>query len=460
MSDNKNLGGGEMQEESTELDLRQRLAEEITILRIEGSLFCFDPREARRRSGKLTRTLMHADGVERPVAIEIHPTYGQPSVLAYKIVQAVFVKITEQGYPYTNVATFSQRELARLVGRDSWGGRDSQQLYHAMMQLQRTGITCYVQNKDSKEHLEFNFYFLNETLFSKRENSIRSCMVKVADPIVSSLNRRHLAFFNLQKLNTLDTIGMVLYKRIFFHFSNLYQPSTGRTTLVYEKDYAAVCTEWLGGLKPEKYASRVMQQLGKHFEGLKATKLIRRYEVKARADGKGLKLVFHPGEGFFGDYLEYYVGEQKKRKEKQREALSVRHVQKPFELVAYFHERMGRPGNTFAEKELAQASDMLERLSEADVREFIDYAVAEARTTKYAMQWFGALIRYLPRWEAERSTIKARNERQAAIEGCALCDSAGYIQVKDPSGAFRATPCPHDHAKITELEEHTGLRWV
>jgi hypothetical protein len=45
-----------MHEESFELELKQRLAEEITILRIEGTLFCFDPREARRRDGMITRT--------------------------------------------------------------------------------------------------------------------------------------------------------------------------------------------------------------------------------------------------------------------------------------------------------------------------------------------------------------------------------------------------------------------
>src|SRR3712207_8147524 len=58
-----------------------------------------------------------ADGVERPVSIEIHPTYGQPSILAYKIVQAIFLKMTEIGEPYPNVIAFTQRELARLVGR-------------------------------------------------------------------------------------------------------------------------------------------------------------------------------------------------------------------------------------------------------------------------------------------------------------------------------------------------------
>jgi hypothetical protein len=193
---------------------------------------------------------------------------------------------------------------------------------------------------------------------------------------------------------------------------------------------------------------------------LKATGLISRYEIKTRAGGKGMKIVFYAGDGFFADYGDYYIGQQQKRKESSHETLSVRHIQKPFELVVYFHERMGHPGNTFAEKELAQASDLLERFSEADVRQFIDYAVAEARTTKYAMQWFGAVLRYLPRWEAERSTIKARNERQAAISACPHCDSTGYISVKDKHGAFRAITCPHDAAKITDFEEKTGLRFV
>src|SRR3954449_12596988 len=200
MGDNNNMGEERMHDESTGLELKQRLAEEITILRIEGTLFCFDPREARRRDGTITRVLKHADGQERPVTVDIHPRYGQPSVLAYKIVQAIFLKMTEEGYPYSNTVTFSQRELARLSGRDAWGGSTSQQLYHAMMQLQTTRIVCSIQNKETKEHLEVNFYFLPETWFSKRDGSIKACMVKVADPIVQSLNRRHIAFFDLQKL--------------------------------------------------------------------------------------------------------------------------------------------------------------------------------------------------------------------------------------------------------------------
>ena len=204
-------------------------------------------------------------------------------------------------------------------------------------------------------------------------------MIKIADPIVDSLNRRHVAFFDLQKLNTLETIGMVFYKRVFFHLSNIYGPNKARSALTYEKDYEDICAEWLGGLKAEKYVSRVKQQLGKHLEAIKATRLIKRYEIKSRADGKGLKIVFYAGDGFFADYLEFYISHQQPEATLPRGCGFVRHVQKPFELVGYFHERMGRQGNTFLEKETAQASQLLELLSEADVRSLIDYAVADAR---------------------------------------------------------------------------------
>src|SRR5215212_10048098 len=297
---------GEMHEESTELDLRLRLAEEITILRIEGSLFCFDPREARRRTGKLTRTLMHADGVARPVSLEIHPTYGQPSVLAYKVVQAIFLKMTEAGEPYSNVVAFTQRELARLVGR-AWSGVTSQQLYHAMMQLQKTGISCSIHNKENKEHLKVNFSFLTTTLFSSKNDAISECVVQVHDAIVASLNRNHAIWLNYDRLRTLDTIGMVFYKRLFFHFSNNYHTNIARSTFKFEKDYEDICREWLGGLKPEKYKSRIEKQLGKYLESVQRTELINRFQIVARIGGKGFKLVFYPGDGFYQDYAEFYL---------------------------------------------------------------------------------------------------------------------------------------------------------
>src|SRR5215207_1879621 len=97
-------------------ELDRRLVEEINILKLEGSLFCFDPKEAKRRGGKLTL----ADTRKNPVTVEIHPNYGQPSVLAYKVLQAIFLKVAETGCSisedgrclYADTVSSSARELS------------------------------------------------------------------------------------------------------------------------------------------------------------------------------------------------------------------------------------------------------------------------------------------------------------------------------------------------------------
>jgi hypothetical protein len=278
--------------------------------------------------------------------------------------------------------------------------------------------------------------------------------------IAQSVNKRHIAFFNLHRLNTLDAVGVVLYKRIFFHLSNLYHPQKGKERLSFEKDYEDICAEWLGGLKPEKYRSKILQnQLGRHLDALKKTQLIRKYDVCRKADGSGFKIVFHPGDGFFDDYEEYYLRLQQPRL-RFKEAHSVRLIQKPLELVAYFHEKVGHSGNTFSEKDTAQASKLLETYSESDVRDLIDFALDHARSTKFQMQHFGAVLTYLDRWAALLAARVAQSKRRQEIEACVICDESGYIQVKDRSGAFRAAPCPHNAAKLTEFEERTGLRRV
>src|SRR5215208_6025345 len=130
-NDNEKTMTEENGEDLAPLVLDQRLKQEINILKLEGSLFCFDPKEAKRRRGKLTLS----DARKRPVTVDINPNYGQPSVLAYKVLQAIFLKIAETGCSleeddrclYNDSVSFSARELALITGR-SWGGRTSRQL--------------------------------------------------------------------------------------------------------------------------------------------------------------------------------------------------------------------------------------------------------------------------------------------------------------------------------------------
>jgi len=426
MSENNNTQEGSMNE--TTARTLERLREEITILRIEGTLFCFDPAEAKQRRGIITNMLRDSDGTERPVSVHIHPDFGQPSVLAYKIAQTIFLKMTEAGDPYPNVIGFTQRELARLVGR-TWSGVTSRQLYTAMMQLQNSRIICSVHNKETKEYFEVSFNFLVTTMFSSKDKSINECVVQMHDAIVASLNRNHAIWLNYDRLRTLDTIGMVLYKRLFFHLSNTYQTNTRRSTFKFEKDYEDICREWLGGLKPERYKSRIEKQLGRYLDSVKATGLLSRYQIAERVRGSGYKIVFYPVEAFYQDYIDFYV---RSPREKRTDTLPSSDPQ-PLQLVAYFHQLMGHPHNNFAAKEREQAAEIIKLYGFKEGKEFVEHVVKEAATTSYKMKFFGALL---------AESYRASYEVQRTKANCPICHGRGWIEISDRSGV-RVMQCTH-----------------
>jgi hypothetical protein len=373
----------------------ERLLEETNILRLEGRLFCFDPRKARRRRGVLT----FKDGSpERQVAIELHPSYGQPSVLAYRILQAIFKKITDGGTPTSGTVSFSQREIARLAGRQSFGGTQSKQLFHALMQLHRTGISAALVDRGTKEWHRVDFVLITKLLTSGRGSQVSACVVTLEPKIIESLNSRHWACFNWERMRELEPIGMALYKRLFRHFSNLHQSTRTPAALRFEKDYDAILAEWLGGLKPERYASRIEQQLGAHLDGVVATGLLRRWQIAKKADGTGLKITFYPGKGFFNDYDQFYRSPLAPPVRAARDS-NFRAVQQPHELVAYFHERRGHEPGMFHAREIAFASGLLARYSYDDVRDFIDFAIEEAHRTHFEMRFLTAIKQYLPAWQ-------------------------------------------------------------
>ena len=442
-------------------ELERRLMEEINILRLEGSLFCFDPKEAKRRRGMLTL----AGARKQPVSIKVDADYGQPSVLAYKVLQAIFLKLADDGCEltedgkchYSDTVTFSTRELASLVGRSWSGSNASRQLHQAIMQLRSTRVNASLYEKETDEWMVVNFEVLISAYFAGRGEKINRCAVQLHPKITASLNRRHVAFFNLHRLNTLDTLGLVLYKRVFFHLSNLMHESKRRSDLKLRKDYATICKEWLGGLKPLPHKSQIIRdQLGRHLEALKATGLIRRASVDKNAAEDGFNVTFYPGQGFFEDYQHYYIDAQKPRL-RSITASELNGV-KALELVAYFHRQFGRRERTrFEEHETAYADDLLATHTEADIRDLIEYAAAEALKTKYEPLFFGSLKGYVDAWSAIASRRKERERRDAIVSSCPHCGSAGVVELREVStGRLFVHPCPHSLEQITKIED--GLK--
>src|SRR4051812_48036317 len=132
----------------------ERLFNEANLLRLEGRLFCFDPKEASRRAGTaqtFEEKVRLEETVKQPLVIKPDPEFGYPSPLAYKVLQAISKKLTEEGFPVPDSVSFTQRELAKLIGRMTFGGSASSQLYRAVMQLHTARIQCSFYDKKTDQ---------------------------------------------------------------------------------------------------------------------------------------------------------------------------------------------------------------------------------------------------------------------------------------------------------------------
>ncbi len=325
------------------------LIEELQIVRLEGRYFCFDRHEAKNRAG----VLQYRDG-NRGMVIEVSPRYGHPSILAYKVLQAVFRKVTLEGKPYPDMVSFSYRELSRMAGRDVFGGRDSQQLYEAIRQLEDTKIELFLYDDSGNVFRSFRFNLIISSGFIgsgevTSPTRIKAAALTLHPVIMDSMRRGHFAIFNWQRLESMEPLSAALYKRLYLHFSNLYKNHYDRHSLKFEKDYETLCQEWLGGLKPERYKSRITQQLGKHLALLCESGLVRFATIEEKSGGNGFKLVFRPGNSFYQDYEAFYQG-NKARVLQFQHADDNSNIKGPIESVAAFYKRLHKGSSQKTEK--------------------------------------------------------------------------------------------------------------
>jgi hypothetical protein len=213
---------------------------------------------------------------------------------------------------------------------------------------------------------------------------------------------------------------VALFKRLFFHFSNLY--SLKRTkNFTYTKSYASVCTTWLGGLKVLPYKSVILKdQLGKHLELLKKTTLIADFAIEKNSKGVGFNLVFTPGEGFFEDYNRFYLKHFEIDQEYHRDEERKKQEQ-PLRLVEKFYQNLYHQGDlsglVILDKEIEYAKKLLETYTADELSDLILYTIESAGQNKFSIRSFGGVKVYLNAWLAEKATRAkraAREHQQAA----------------------------------------------
>lgn len=403
---------------SDELDFspEERLFHEINLLRIEGYCFSFDPKSAAKRTGKqefLELVKMPEGAISRPITVEPHPSYGYPSTLAYKILQAVLKKLSDEGYEGADSASFTQRELARLIGRQSFGGANSKEFFRAVMQLNATRVWCSFFDKETGEWKVLTFTLFTEALFSGRKHQLRECVLTLHPRIIASLRNWHYFCINYNRLTRLEPIGMALFKHLFFQMSRSYS-KLKEPNFSYERNYEAICTTWLGGLKILRYKSDILKdQLGRHLQDLKRVKLIKSFDI-VRNDAGGFKIVVKPGAGFFEDYDRYY-GRYRQLPFPFKRAAEENSIKRPLELLSYFHkQRLGveeLAEQVFPEKEVAFARGLVEKYPDTLCREIADYGLAKANEQKgYQPQTLSGIGPFINEFFA----TKAERDRQAA----------------------------------------------
>src|ERR1700677_773359 len=135
------------EQEQTAPDRAEKLYMENTLLRVSGALFCHDPKRAGKRTGKIELSRGEKD---RHISIRLDPEYGQPGPLAHKIFVALIKKHSDYGRPVPDEVSFTKREIGRLIERQKWGGRDSEQLVRALYEIRRTAITAFVKNSKDR----------------------------------------------------------------------------------------------------------------------------------------------------------------------------------------------------------------------------------------------------------------------------------------------------------------------
>lgn len=282
----------------------ERLFHEINLLHLKGHYFTFDPKTAGTMPNPMKSIEKRFRNPElntvEPVEIVPHPGYGRPSVFAYKVFQAILKKLSDYGYPAPESVSFSHREIMRLIGRTSTGGKNSKELARVLNQFRNTAINCWFYNKSTGEAANLSLSLATTFLYTYKKRGQISLFTLWLHPfLIKSINDQYTFCLNYARMEKLEPISMALFKPLYFHFSNLYSFKQSKD-FMFRKDYAEICRTWLGGLKVLQYRAKIIrEQLGKHLDALKKTGLIRSYEIEKNAPGDGFNIVFHPGSGFF-----------------------------------------------------------------------------------------------------------------------------------------------------------------
>ncbi len=431
---------------------------ENTLLRVFGAMFCHDPKRAHGRTGTIE---LNRGVKEKNISIRLDSEFGQPGPFAHKVAISILKKHSDYGLPARREISFSERELMRLVGRTSWGGRDSDELALSLKQIRYTHILAHFKSGD--RFVEHDFNIFNEVLIERRidrRGPIVACTVALANPIITALQDNHFTCLNHVLLNSLGTIGQALYMHLFYNFAIMYD-GHHKQRLTFRKQYSDICAEWLGGLTVHLQKSIVEHnQLGSHLRQLVGVGFLASYAIKKAETREGLVITFRPGQQFFTDYDRFYRsrhqgGIQFKFHDDQQA------VAEPLRVAYLFIEkRTGRAIRDIpyvSSKEVETARHLLAQVPFEEVPKFFDYALTQAKKTRFDVQTLGGLKQYIAGFRQSREQCAAAGAAHQARER-EEADRRAYDRYRRAASEQLFASLPAMERALIEDLAHAGNR--
>jgi hypothetical protein len=174
------------------------------------------------------------------------------------------------------------------------------------------------------------------------------------------------------------------------------------------------------GLTVLKYPSTIeREQLGPHLRQLVAAKFLASYAIARAKNGEGYVVSFRPGSAFFDDYDRFY---------RRRERGSVqfdfhgdqRVIAEPLRVAYLFVEKRTGQKNAgipyVPSKDVETAKQLLTQVDFEDMPAFIDYALAQAKRTRFDVQSLGGLRQYLSGYVDQRRQGTAHRAAHATVQ--------------------------------------------
>ncbi len=404
-----------MKKSSTDLRKEKtlRLYQERNFLDYSGKIFHFDTTHKRQQP-----TEEELD--TKPFVVDFNPTYGPPGPLAYRITDAIFIKLMSSQLPVKGSVSFRDIELCKLGGI-SRGGQTYKSFKLAFRQLWGVQIQTNTILKNGDIESEVVGLFQKERTVKKSSGELHSVSFTLTKFFTESLNDKHFHCFNWTKIQHYNPTTRQLYKSLFRYYSKRLSKPTETTRVVFRKSYRSICADWLGGLVPRKHASKIKEQLNRHFSKLEDDQFIEKWWIEPSKTNRGdFNICALIGQRTIADYFDFFVNTPTQPESVPGIEFDPEH-DAAIDLLDYFqtamHGQHNNERNEYSLKELNRARFLLATYGQDGAQSLVDFATRRANRDGFPMRSLTAVQQiYQPAWSAASARLK-REQHHKMFEG-------------------------------------------